>query len=41
LIGLRERVELLGGTCSAGPRPGGGFAVRAVIPISGREVADA
>ncbi|MEO3875845.1 sensor histidine kinase [Nonomuraea sp. B12E4] len=38
LIGLRERVELLGGSCTAGPRPGGGFTVRAAIPL---EAADA
>jgi len=35
LIGLRERVEALGGSFSAGPRPEGGFAVRAVIPTAG------
>ncbi|GJF35076.1 two-component sensor histidine kinase [Kitasatospora sp. NE20-6] len=32
LAGLRERVDLLGGDFSAGPRPGGGFLVRARIP---------
>jgi signal transduction histidine kinase len=32
LAGLRERVELLGGEFSAGPRAGGGFVVRARIP---------
>ncbi|HZU72201.1 MAG TPA: histidine kinase [Acidimicrobiales bacterium] len=31
LVGMRERVELLGGTVSAGPA-GAGFAVRVVIP---------
>jgi signal transduction histidine kinase len=32
LIGLRERVELVGGRFEAGPRFGGGFAVRAWLP---------
>ncbi|WP_432835296.1 sensor histidine kinase [Dactylosporangium sp. CA-092794] len=32
LQGMGERVAELGGTLSAGPRPGGGFAVRAWIP---------
>jgi signal transduction histidine kinase len=36
LIGMRERVVLYGGTLSAGPRAGGGFAVDAVIPIGTR-----
>ncbi len=35
LAGMRERVELLGGSLSAGPAPGGGFAVSAVIPLRG------
>ncbi|PZF96991.1 sensor histidine kinase [Micromonospora deserti] len=33
LIGLRERVELLGGRLEAGPRDGG-FLVRALIPVA-------
>ncbi|MGW4727814.1 sensor histidine kinase [Streptomyces shenzhenensis] len=32
LAGLRERVDVLGGDFSAGPRAGGGFLVRARIP---------
>lgn len=32
LIGMRERVTLHGGEFSAGPRPGGGFAVTASLP---------
>ncbi|MGN9782495.1 sensor histidine kinase [Nonomuraea sp. ZG12] len=32
LAGLRERVELLGGTLQAGPRADGGFGVLATIP---------
>jgi signal transduction histidine kinase len=30
---MRERATLLGGTLDAGPAPGGGFTVRAVLPI--------
>ena len=33
LIGMRERVALLGGSLSAGPAPGGGFVVSAVLPV--------
>ncbi|MFH7596891.1 histidine kinase [Streptomyces racemochromogenes] len=32
LTGLRERVELLGGTLAAAPQPSGGFRVEAVLP---------
>lgn len=33
LVGMRERVDMLGGRIEAGPRRGGGFLVRAVIPL--------
>jgi signal transduction histidine kinase len=33
LVGMRERVALLGGSLSAGPAPDGGFVVSAVLPI--------
>ena len=33
LMGMRERVVLLGGELTAGPLPGGGFAVRAFFPL--------
>ena len=32
-IGMRERVGLFGGTLETSARPGGGFVVRAEIPI--------
>ena len=32
LVGLRERVELAGGTLDAGPAPDGGWQVRAWFP---------
>ena len=35
LIGMRERASLHGGRLSVGPRPGGGFAVRASFPLNG------
>jgi signal transduction histidine kinase len=35
LVGMAERVTLLGGTLEAGPGPGNGWAVRAMIPRQG------
>jgi signal transduction histidine kinase len=35
LTGMRERVQLLGGSLSAGPAPDGGFAVSATLPLGG------
>jgi signal transduction histidine kinase len=32
LTGMRERIEMYGGTVAAGPLPGGGFRVRAWLP---------
>jgi signal transduction histidine kinase len=36
LPGMRERARAFGGTLEAGPRPGGGFRVRASLPVGGR-----
>lgn len=33
VVGMRERTQMLGGTLISGPRPGGGFRIRADIPI--------
>jgi signal transduction histidine kinase len=35
LLGLQERLSLYGGELDAGPRPGGGWQVRAVMPVGG------
>lgn len=33
LAGMRERVEIVGGSFEAGPRPAGGFALRVFLPV--------
>ncbi|MEE6261764.1 sensor histidine kinase [Plantactinospora sonchi] len=37
LVGMRERVETLGGTIRFGPRPGAGWAVQVTLPVGARE----
>ncbi|GAA1555737.1 hypothetical protein GCM10009827_090660 [Dactylosporangium maewongense] len=39
IVGMRERVEALGGTLSAGPAPGGGWQVQGTLPLPGHAVA--
>ena len=34
IIGMRERVQVFGGELRAGPRPGGGYELRAVLPLA-------
>jgi signal transduction histidine kinase len=41
LIGLRERISLYGGELDAGPRPGGGWRVRARFPVDPATAAQA
>jgi signal transduction histidine kinase len=36
LAGMRERVAVFGGTLDAGPREGGGFVLRAQLPVEAR-----
>ncbi|WP_051515403.1 sensor histidine kinase [Candidatus Blastococcus massiliensis] len=36
LLGMQERVAVFGGSLSVGPEPGGGFAVRATLPLEPR-----
>ncbi|WP_036339113.1 sensor histidine kinase [Modestobacter caceresii] len=35
IVGMRERAQLLGGSLDVGPRPDGGFAARARLPLDG------
>ena len=37
ILGMRERTAALGGEFEAGPRPEGGFRVRARLPLDGRQ----
>jgi signal transduction histidine kinase len=33
IVGMRERIAVLGGEFNAAPKPGGGYLVRAIIPF--------
>jgi signal transduction histidine kinase len=37
IVGMRERVALFGGELEVGPKPEGGFAVRATLPLNGAQ----
>jgi signal transduction histidine kinase len=37
VLGMQERAVMLGGELTAGPRPDGGYAVLAVLPVTGGE----
>jgi signal transduction histidine kinase len=37
IVGMTERAKVLGGTLQAGPRPEGGFSVRAWLPVEGSD----
>ncbi|WSA97345.1 histidine kinase [Streptomyces sp. NBC_01795] len=41
LVGMRERVRLVGGSLDTGPLPDGGFRVAARLPLDGRPQGDA
>ncbi len=41
LLGMRERAGMLGGELAAGPRPGGGYEVSAVLPMDPETKKDA
>jgi signal transduction histidine kinase len=34
LVGMRERVSVYNGELDAGPQPGGGYRLRATLPVS-------
>ncbi|MCZ7672703.1 MAG: hypothetical protein M5U34_39095 [Chloroflexi bacterium] len=40
LLGIRERVHLLGGHCQINTAPGAGFTLTAVLPLQTDEISD-